>query len=577
MQTPLIIPAEDRSTAVALGAVLDRNSGQFFAPPGADLAVFHAWLPASPHSTALAAPKQGVSLTELLQRVTAAIDNAFPRAEWVRIEISSLTRRNGHVYLDAVDRDESGKELSKSRATIWRGQADKLGEKFYKATGSHLADGMKVLVLVQPQFKGQYGLSLNITDIDPSFTLGDMEARLKRIREKLEADGDADRNRSLPAPTDFSNIAVISPDGAAGLGDFQAEADRLARAGLCSFSYFHAIFQGEKAKESLKDAFIKAHKIHEVDAFDALVVIRGGGAAADLHWLNEYLIAKMVCRFHAPVLTGIGHERDSTILDEYAHRSFGTPSKVIAHIKEVIATRANKALEDWTSICQSVLSRLSVAEAHIEKRHGDIVASAIRQVDRAGFAAEKSYYDVQYNAQSTLSVFTERVEGLHASVVGSAAVRLDNAGEEIERISESINERALTAIERLERDVANDFDAITLAARRSIDGIADHLDTYWIGILDNAKVVANNLEAETERNYSDVRYYANRTLDSAESGAKELMSGILAHGIEPTLRRGFAVVKSDGRPISTREAAIKQKELEITFRDGSLRVTKLGE
>lgn len=577
MQTPLTIPAEDQSTAVALGAVRDRKNGQFFAPPGADLAVFHAWLPASPHSTALAAPKQGVSLTELLQRVTAAIDNAFPRAEWVRIEISSLTRRNGHVYLDAVDRDESGNELSKSRATIWRGQADKLGQKFHKATGSHLADGMKVLVLVQPQFKAQYGLSLNITDIDPSFTLGDMEARLKRIREKLEADGAADMNRSLPAPTDFFNVAVISPDGAAGLGDFQAEADRLAHAGLCSFTYFHAVFQGEKAKESLKDAFIKAHKTHESDPFDALVIIRGGGAAADLHWLNEYLIAKMVCRFHAPVFTGIGHERDSTILDEYAHRSFGTPSKVIAHINEVIATRANRALEDWTAIYQSVLSRLSTAETRIEKQHGDTMANALRQLDRASFAAEKSYNDVKSNAQSILTLFAERVEGLHASVVDSAAATLDDAGVEVERILETINERALTAIERLERDVANDFDAVTLAARRSIDGIADHLDAHWIGILDNVKVVANNLEAETERNYSDIRYSANRMLDSADSGAKELMAGILAHGIEPTLRRGFAVVKSDGIPISTREAAVKQKELEIIFRDGSLRVTKLEE
>lgn len=577
MQTPLIIPADDQSTALALGAVLDRKSGKFFAPPGADLTLFQAWLPSPQQSTAIAAPKQGVSLTELLQRVTAAIDSAFPRAEWVRIEISSLSSRNGHMYLDAVDRDESGKELSKSRATIWRGQAEKLGEKFCKATGNRLADGMKVLVLVQPQFKGQYGLSLNVIDIDPSFTLGDMEARLKRIREKLEADGDADLNRGLPAPVDFSNVAVISPDGAAGLGDFQAEADRLARAGLCSFTYFHATFQGEKAKESLKEAFIKAHKTHETDAFDALVVIRGGGAADDLYWLNEYLIVKMVCRFHAPVFTGIGHERDSTVLDEYAHRSFGTPSKVIAHIKEVIATRANKALEDWTAICQSVLSRLSTADARTEKQHGDIMANAVRQLDRAGFAAEKNYNDVQSNAHSTLSLFTERVVGLHASVVESAAARLDDAGVEIERISETINERALTAIERLERDVANDFDTITLAARRSIDGIADHLDAYWIGILDNAKVVENNLEAETERNYSDVRYYANRMLDSADSGAKELMSGILAHGIEPTLRRGFAMVKADGRLVSTREAAVEQKEMEITFKDGALRVTKLEE
>jgi exodeoxyribonuclease VII large subunit len=575
MQTILTIPAEDQGTAVALGAVLDSKSGQFFAPAGIDLAVFRAWMPAQRQTTALAAPPRGLSLTELLQRVSAAVENAFPRAEWVRIEISSLTSRNGHMYLDAVDRDESGKELSKSRATIWRGQAEKLGEKFFKATGARLADGMKVLVLVQPQFKGQYGLSLNITDIDPAFTLGDMEARLRRIREKLEADGDANKNRSLPAPSDFSNVAVISPDGAAGLGDFQAEADRLAQAGLCSFTYFHAVFQGEKAKDSLKDAFVKAHKTHEVDPFDALVVIRGGGAAADLHWLNEYLIAKMVCRFHAPVFTGIGHERDSTILDEYAYRSLGTPSKVIAHIKEVIATKANKALEDWTTISQAVLSRLSAAEARIGKHHSDLVASAIRQVDRAGFVTEKSYTDMQNNALSTLALVSQRVDGLHTSVVDAAVSKLDAASNSIEHVSATINERALAAVHGIETSAKYDFDAITLAARRSIDGIEDHLNAYWVGILDNAKVVANNLTAESDRDFADVQYYASKVLDKAEAGAKELMSGIMAHGIEPTLRRGFAIVKSEGKPISTKAAATAQGNLEIMFRDGSLWVTKL--
>jgi exodeoxyribonuclease VII large subunit len=577
MQTILTIPAADQSAALALGAVLDPSSGQFFAPAGADLATFRAWLPMQPLSGALAAPARGLSLTELLNRVTAAVDNAFPHAEWVRIEISSLTKRNGHIYLDAIDRDESGKELSKSRATIWRGQAEKLGEKFFKATGTRLADGMKVLVLVRPQFKGQYGLSLNITDVDPAFTLGDMEARLKRIREKLESDGDADKNRSLPAPTDFSNVAVISPDGAAGLGDFQSEADRLVKAGLCSFTYFHAVFQGEKAKDSLKEAFIKAHKIQEVDPFDALVVIRGGGAAADLHWLNENLIAKMVCRFHAPVFTGIGHERDSTILDEYAYRSFGTPSKVIAHIKEVIATRANKALEDWTSICQSVLSRLSTADALISKHRSDLVAGGIRQLDRASFETEKSHNDVKSNAHSMLVLTSQRVDGTRASVIDATVSRLDSASNSIEYVTATINERALTAVHGIETTAQHNFDAITLAARRSIDGIEDHLDAHWHGILDSAGVVANNLATATDRDFADVGYYAGRTLDEAEAGAKELMSGIMAHGIEPTLRRGFAVVKSEGKPVSTKAAAVAQGNLEIMFRDGSIRVTKVGE
>jgi exodeoxyribonuclease VII large subunit len=577
MRMLLTIPAEDQRLALTLGALHDPKNNQFFTPPGADLAVFQPWLPANVQPGALATAIRGISLTELLSRVNEVVARAFPKAEWVRLEISNIHSRNGYMLLDVVDRDASGKELSKSKAAIWRREAEKIGEKFFKVTGSHLADGMKVLVLAQAQFNGQYGLSLNITDIDPSFTLGDMEARLKRIREKLEADGDADKNRNLAAPIDFSNVAVISPDGAAGLGDFQAEANRLANAGLCVFTYFPAIFQGEKAKESLKDAFVKAHTIHEMDPFDALVVIRGGGAAADLHWLNEYLVAKMVCRFRAPVFTGIGHERDSTILDEYAHRSFGTPSKVIAHIKEAIATRANKALEDWTAICQTVHARLSTAQARIEKHHGDIAAGAASQLDRAGFAAETRFDEVQNNALSALGLAAEKVGALHAAIANGAVSRLDVANAATEHVSASINDRARAAIHSIEVSVEHDFDAVTLAARRSIDGIEDHLDAYWLGLLDNATTVTNNLTAESDRNFSDVRFYARKMLGTAEDDAKELMAGILAHGVEPTLRRGFAIVKSEGKPISTKAAAATRESLEITFRDGSLKVSKREE
>jgi exodeoxyribonuclease VII large subunit len=640
MRTYLAIPAEDADLALTLGAVRDPKVGQYFAPSGVDLAMFHPWLPAEPKAGALATAQRGISLTELLARVGSVIDHAFPRAEWVRIEISSLNDKSGHVYLDAIDRDPAGKELSKSRAIIWRGQANKIGEKFFKATGTRLADGMKVLVLVQPQFKGQYGLSLNITDVDPSFTLGDMEARLKRIREKLEADGDAEKNRNLPAPIDFSNVAVISPEGAAGFGDFQAEADRLVGAGLCSFTYFHAVFQGEKAKDSLKEAFIKAHTTHDIDPFDALVVIRGGGAAADLHWLNEYIVAKMVCRFHTPVFTGIGHERDSTILDEYAHRSFGTPSKVISHIKEVIATRANKALEDWTVICQGAHIRLSTADARIDKQNSDIAAGANKKLDHAAFATSASYTDVMNSALSMLVVASEKANKLRSTAIEGATSRLDVATAKVDHISTIINDRAHVAIDCIDAKAKNNFDAVTLAARRSIDGIEDHLDAYWLGIVENTDAAAKSLsaqadlsfrdiqyfankaitdsiinaadafetitltaernvdgmaiqinshwknilsdissvtqflEAESERGFTDVQYFGGKTINAAEDGMKGLMEGILAHGVDPTLRRGFAIVKADGKPVSSRAAASEHQTLEITFKDGSLIMKK---
>ncbi len=160
MTTYLTIPDEEKALALALGASRDPASGLVFVPAGAELTQFQSWLPAGVPTGALAAPAKGITLTLLLSRIGDAIAHALPRPEWVRIEISALSSKNGHLYLGVVDRDESGKELAKSRASIWRNQANQIGEKFFKVTNTRLAAGMKVLVLVQVQFNGQYGLSL---------------------------------------------------------------------------------------------------------------------------------------------------------------------------------------------------------------------------------------------------------------------------------------------------------------------------------------------------------------------------------------------------------------------------------
>jgi exodeoxyribonuclease VII large subunit len=577
MKTLLSVPDHDTASALTLGALLDPVSGSYFVPAGLELAQFSAWLPAASMTGELATAPRGISLTQLLSRMSAAVEHAFPRPEWVRIEISSLATKNGHMYLDAVDRDPNGAELSKSRAVIWKREAARIGEKFLAATGVPLSDGMKVLVAVQPQFKGQYGFSLVITDIDPDFTLGDMEARLKRIRAALLEQGIADNNRKLAAPLDFSNVAVIAPDGAAGLGDFQAEADRLAAAGLCQFHYFHATFQGENALESLRRAFIDAHECHQAASLDALIIIRGGGAKADLQWLNEMLLAKMVCRFHVPVLIGIGHERDSTILDEYAHRSFGTPSKVIGHIKEVIAARANQALENWLMVCQTAMSRLAAGDARIDRQYTELGAALQKKVDQAEFASAKCFGDVQTAAVSVLGIASERADANHVNVTSHAVTLLTMAQTAINHLSDTVKDRAVSAMNIIEGNANNDFDAIILATRRSIDGIDDHLEEYRLGITGNASAILRASIAESDRHFRDVAHYAGRMLESAEAGAKDTIEAILAHGIGPTLRRGFAVVTVDGKPISSKALATQHQELEISFHDGSLNVSKKGE
>ena len=207
-----------------------------------------------------------------------------------------------------------------------------------------LRTDIKILCLARVRFDVLYGLDLIIEDVDPAFTLGDLAAKLRRIRERLTQERLYDLNRRLPAPAEFVRVAVISPETSAGLGDFRREADRLQAAGLCDFSFFPATFQGMEAPSSLRTAVNEVLAAHRQRPFNALAIIRGGGSVTDLAWLDDLELARLVCRCPVPVFTGIGHERDDTILDEVAHRRFDTPSKVALHITQAIRDNALGAL-----------------------------------------------------------------------------------------------------------------------------------------------------------------------------------------------------------------------------------------
>src|SRR5690606_37877638 len=205
---------------------------------------------------------------------------------------------------------------------------------------------IKLLVQVRPSFKAQYGFSLEILDIDPDFTLGDLEAKKREIRTRLQQEGLWGRNKGLAQPWDYQRVLVLAPQGAAGLGDFQAEAVRLQTYGICRFTYCFSRFQGEGAAREMKASLLQAFEEWARPLpGDAVVIIRGGGAVNDLAWLNDYELARAVCEMPVPVLTGIGHERDSTVLDEIANIRFDTPSKVIAGIERAIKARADRSEE----------------------------------------------------------------------------------------------------------------------------------------------------------------------------------------------------------------------------------------
>jgi exodeoxyribonuclease VII large subunit len=304
---------------------------------------------------------RGIPLSRLLNGVSAAVAQAFAGGVWTLVEVSEATIRNGHVYLDLSERDSSGQLVAKARATIWASTAARLLPEFERATGAVIAAGLKLLVRARPVFKSQYGLSLEIDAIDAGYTLGDLEARKKEIRTRLQQEGVFEHNRRLPPPWDYRLVLVVAPQDAAGLGDFRKEAERLSSFGVCRFVYAHSRFQGEGAAREIvaaaRSALAELTSGSQAQAIttltgsaaaavptgpDAVVIIRGGGAVNDLAWLDDYELARFICDQAIPVLTGIGHARDSTLADEVAHLRFDTPARSSAALNSTFYAVSRK-------------------------------------------------------------------------------------------------------------------------------------------------------------------------------------------------------------------------------------------
>lgn len=295
-----------------------------------------------------------LTLSEYLSAVKEVIQLAFDDAVWVKAEIRNLNIKGGHYYLELAEKEqESDKVIASCKATIWKFTANKVVGKFERESGIELSRDLNVLVKVRAKFDPQYGFSVNIEEIDSSFTLGDLARRYQQILEKLTSEGLIHKNRNLPTPFDIQHVLVIAPENAAGLGDFKKDADALQHAGVCEFVYHAATFQGNTAAQSIRDALALGLRQWANDfqtAPDLIVIIRGGGAVNDLAYLNDYDLAALLSKRSVPIWVGIGHEKDRTILDEIAHRSFDTPSKVIGGIRNHIVERTQEVLEALQSI-----------------------------------------------------------------------------------------------------------------------------------------------------------------------------------------------------------------------------------
>ena len=273
-----------------------------------------------------------LTLYELNNLVRGVVENTLDGEYWLQAELSEVRPAyNGHCYVEFVEKDKHGRDLvAKARGVIWAGTYGLLKPMFERETGRPLSPGLKVLVKVTVSFHELYGYSLTVRDIDPAYTLGDL-ARLRReILARLEADGILDDNKSLPLPMLANRIAVISSATAAGYSDFCNQLLRNEYGFRFTTRLFPAVMQGERVEKSVLSALDAI--MAERGEWDVVVLIRGGGATSDLSGFDTYLLAAACAQFPLPVITGIGHERDDTVLDMVAHTRVKTPTAAAAFL-----------------------------------------------------------------------------------------------------------------------------------------------------------------------------------------------------------------------------------------------------
>jgi len=271
---------------------------------------------------------QQLTLSELQSQVKDSLEEAFSGPIWVIAEISEMTvNRSGHCYLDLVETEQgTDTVIARCRATIWSYTFRILRPYFETTTGQAFSEGLKVLLQVKVEYHEVYGFSLNIRDIDPVYTLGDLARQRREIIRRLEEDGVLEMNKDLELPIVPQRIAIISSPTAAGLQDFLDQLHNNPHMFVFYTKLFPALMQGSEAPRSIMNALDLIYEYEEL--FDAVVIIRGGGAQLDLACFDQYELAFNVAQFPLPVITGIGHDKDDTVVDLVAHTRMKTPTAV---------------------------------------------------------------------------------------------------------------------------------------------------------------------------------------------------------------------------------------------------------
>ena len=360
---------------------------------------------------------EALTLLELTRRISRAVASAPGlTGVWVTAETSDLRVAGGHCYMELIQKDDSGVPQAKARAVIWSSTYGILARKFEAATGCTLRSDMKILVCVNVNYHPVYGFSLVINDIDPDYTVGDLARRRNAIIMRLRNEGVYDLNRELPWADVPFRVAVISASGAAGYGDFVKHLHDNPLRLRFETTLFEAAMQGERTAPSVIAALEAV--MERIDDFDCVVIIRGGGAVTDLAWFDDYELALNVASFSLPVIVGIGHERDVTVLDYVANTRVKTPTAAA----EVLLRRVGDAYAAVVDLGQAILGTVN-ANIGAQKQHLAYFSGLLPALARN--VIERNRQRVGQSAGQNIAASAANIAGRHRQRLDAMSELLD--------------------------------------------------------------------------------------------------------------------------------------------------------
>ena len=344
-----------------------------------------------------------LTLTELNRLVGENIRAGFPETYWVMAETSDVKPNysSGHCYLEFIEKSAHSSAITaKARGYIWNATFRMLKPYFEEVTGQQFTSGLKVLVRVSIDFHPVYGYGLNVCDIDPAYTLGDMQLKRKEIIARLEEDGVFTLNKELSLPMNPQRIAVITSASAAGYGDFMEHLNSNAHGFVFYTKLFPAVMQGEQTESSVIAALEKIYA--HSDFFDAVVIIRGGGATSDLMAFDSYLLAAACAQFPLPVISGIGHERDDTVVDLVAYHRAKTPTAASDFLIQCVSETYNCFLNVENSIKDGAVEMLKNINFDLKSLTNNLRIKSLSMIEKQ--SSDLDFYRLKL--KNAVSAFT---------------------------------------------------------------------------------------------------------------------------------------------------------------------------